>query len=91
MGDDGSGYQLLYSFSSGTNGDAPTGSLTLTGTTLYGMTDYGGSAGQGNVFSIGTNGTGYQNMVSFSGGTNGANPQGNNLTRLRPVARPCTG
>ena len=61
---------------SGTNGKDPNfGSLTLSGTTLYGMTVEGGSSGDGNVFSIGTNGSGYQNLLSFSG-TNGDCPDG---------------
>ena len=45
--------------------------LTLSGTTLYGMTAGGGSSGDGTVFSIGTNGSGFQSLFSFSG-TNGA-------------------
>ena len=40
------------------------------------MTAGGGTAGQGNVFSIGMNGTGYQNLLSFNG-TNGSQPFGN--------------
>ena len=73
IGTNGSGYQNLLSFS-GTNGQNPVyGSLTLSGTTLYGMTEFGGSRGYGNVFSIGTNGSGYQNLLSFSG-TGGAHP-----------------
>ena len=50
------------------NGKDPNfGSLALSGTTLYGMTVEGGSSGDGNVFSLGTNGSGYQNLLSFSG------------------------
>ena len=43
------------------------GSLTLNGTTLYGMTLQGGSNGDGNIFSVGIDGTNYQNLVSFTG------------------------
>ena len=57
-------------------GLSPYGDLTVSGTTLYGMTPFGGSSGDGNVFSIGTNGSGYQNLFSFSG-TNGVLPRGN--------------
>ena len=53
----GTGFQSLLSFS-GTLGAypgmEPWDSLTLSGTTLYGMTGQGGSSGDGNVFSLGT-------------------------------------
>ena len=63
-------YENLVSFT-GTGGTAsggePFGDLTLSGTTLYGMTDEGGANGYGNVFSVGTNGANYKNIVSFTG------------------------
>ena len=66
----GMGYRNLVSFT-GTGGMAggenPYGSLTLSGTTLYGMTAAGGTGGRGNIFSVGTDGTSYQNLVSFTG------------------------
>ena len=37
---------------SGTNGNGPYGSLTLSGSTLYGTTDQGGANGFGEVFSL---------------------------------------
>ena len=84
VGTDGTNYQSLVSFSgSGTGGTAngkwPNGSLTLVGSSLYGMTEHGGTGGYGNVFSVGTDGTSYQNLLSFtgSGGTaNGWGPAG---------------
>jgi uncharacterized repeat protein (TIGR03803 family) len=70
VGTDGTNYQNLVSFT-GTGGLAsgrnPEGSLTLAGTRLYGMTAVGGAGGYGNLFSVGTDGTGYQNLVSFTG------------------------
>ena len=51
------------------------GSLTLSGSTLYGMTLSGGANGNGTIFSINTDGSGFQNLFSFSG-TNGDNPHG---------------
>ena len=39
---DGRGYQNLLSFS-GSNGQYPRGSLTVSGSTLYGMTESGGA------------------------------------------------
>ena len=70
VGTDGTSYQNLVSFtgSSGTAiGLGPIGSLTVDGTTLYGMTSQGGVNGYGNLFSVGTDGTNYRNLVSFTG------------------------
>ena len=79
VGANGMNYQNLLSFS-GTGGTAsgksPFGSLILSGTTLYGMTYQGGAGGKGNVFSVGIDGSGYQNVYSFSGGADGQNPRG---------------
>ncbi len=76
---DGTYYQTLLSFT-GTGGAAsgwyPDGSLILSGTTLYGTTLEGGVGGVGNVFSVGVDGSGYQNLYSFSGGADGARPYG---------------
>jgi uncharacterized repeat protein (TIGR03803 family) len=76
VGLDGSNYQSLLSFtgsgSGGTaNGRGPWGSLVLGDTTLYGMTRAGGAYGYGNVFSVGSNGSNYQNLVSFTGSGSG--------------------
>jgi uncharacterized repeat protein (TIGR03803 family) len=50
---DGNGYQVLYSFSGLSDGCAPQGSLTLSGSTLYGMTmQCGGIQGAGTIFSL---------------------------------------
>jgi uncharacterized repeat protein (TIGR03803 family) len=55
--------------------------LILSGTTLYGTTESGGVSGYGNIFSVGIDGSDYQNLYSFSGGTDGAYPLGGlNLT-----------
>ena len=69
---DGSGFNNVHSFSGG-DGDVPYGSLTLIGSTLYGMTSGGGANGKGTVFSMNTDGTGLRTLVSFSG-TNGSRP-----------------
>jgi autotransporter-associated beta strand protein/uncharacterized repeat protein (TIGR03803 family) len=58
---------------SGTNGNIPQGSLTLSGSTLFGTTLAGGKYiafgpfGYGNVFSINTNGGGYADLYDFNG------------------------
>jgi len=41
---------------------------------LYGTTPYGGASGGGTVFAINTDGTGFRNLHSFTGGSDGANP-----------------
>ena len=70
VGADGTNYQNLLSFT-GTGGAAsgeyPNCILALSGTTLYGMTYYGGTNRDGNVFSVATGGTNYQNLLSFTG------------------------
>jgi uncharacterized repeat protein (TIGR03803 family) len=65
---DGTGYLVLYSFENvANNGYAPFGSLTLSGSTLYGMTEVGGAGGFGTIFQINTSGGGYQVLYSFAG------------------------
>ena len=79
MGVDGSSYQTLYSFSGGANGMSPGGNLLLSqdGSTLYGITESGGSNSVGTVFSIGTNGSGFLNLYSFgASATDGKYPTG---------------
>jgi uncharacterized repeat protein (TIGR03803 family) len=68
---DGTGFTTLYSFTSrqdpnGTNTDgAFPGILVLSGDTLYGTTDAGGSWAQGTVFSIKTDGTSFSVLHAF--------------------------
>lgn len=64
----------LASFN-GANGQYPNGDLTLSGSTLYGMTSQGGANGYGNVFSISTSGSDFWNLLSFNV-TNGDDPEG---------------
>ena len=64
----------LLSFN-GTNGAIPYGSLTLIGSTLYGMTALGGANGDGTIFSIPVTGGTPTTLLSFNG-TNGADPDG---------------
>jgi len=76
---DGSGFTILHSFAGGSSDGAnPSyGSLTLSGSTLYGMTQNGGSDDKGVIFKINTNGSDFSILRSFAGGTSdGANPNG---------------
>jgi uncharacterized repeat protein (TIGR03803 family) len=66
----GSGYMLLHQFT-GVQGDGRNieHSLTLVGTTLYGVTNQGGKNGTGTIFKINTDGGGYSVFYSFEGST----------------------
>ena len=83
VGTNGTNYRDLVDFT-GTGGTAsgeyPAGSLIATGGTLYGMTSaWRHQAGYGNIFSVGTNGSDYQNLLSFTGtggAANGDDPLG---------------
>lgn len=79
---DGSGFRTLHSFPpidcSGcpnSDGASPTGGLILLSNTLYGTASYGGDSGEGTVFSLGTDGTGFSTLYSFTGGSDGASPR----------------
>ncbi len=66
---DGTGYTLLHEFAGGdADGAYPKGSLILSGSTLYGMTEYGGDSrmGKGTVFKMRTDGTGFAVLHSFT-------------------------
>jgi uncharacterized repeat protein (TIGR03803 family) len=73
---DGSGFSLLHEFASGgADGSQPFGSLTLSGSTLYGMTLAGGDYDLGTMFGINTDGSGFSLLHEFAGGVNdGSNP-----------------
>jgi inhibitor of cysteine peptidase len=71
---DGTGYTILHSFGDGSvdnDGLSPYGGLitSASGSSLYGMTYYGGAAGYGTVFKVNTNGTGYTILHSFGDGS----------------------
>jgi uncharacterized repeat protein (TIGR03803 family) len=75
---DGSDYQILHRFEgSPDDGDRPSGGLFLDGDTLYGVTRNGGRYiySAGTVYSIGTDGTGFKLLHTFSG-VDGALPEG---------------
>lgn len=73
---DGTGYEKLFDFSGTANGKAPYGSLFYDTTFLYGMTSYGGTSNNGVMFKIKPDGTGFSNLLNFSGAANGQNPNG---------------
>ena len=74
---DGTGFNVLYSFTGGSDGSAPAADLILSGSTLYGTTSEGGPDEDGAIFSIGTSGSNFDVLHTFTGTTNdGANPLG---------------
>jgi uncharacterized repeat protein (TIGR03803 family) len=78
----GMGFTNLYDFSTtdtnGFNSDGanPSAGLILSGNTLYGTAAYGGTNGNGTVFQVKTDGTGFTNLYTFTGGNDGSSPNG---------------
>jgi uncharacterized repeat protein (TIGR03803 family) len=70
---DGSGFTNLHSFAPTTNfvytnadGIQPLGGVIISGNTLYGTAEAGGKSGNGTVFRLITDGTGFTNLHSFA-------------------------
>lgn len=88
----GGNFTVLHYFSNNPDGANPEDGLVAVGGTLYGTTSKGGTAGHGTVFSIGTNGSGYQVLRSFlTNGVDGSLPwaslvsSGNTLYGTAPL------
>ncbi len=64
---DGTGFTNLYNFRNaiGSSGSFPEAGLVLFNGTLYGTAYGGGTGANGILFAVGTNGTGYTNLVNF--------------------------
>lgn len=71
---DGTHFTTVHHFTNIPDGAGPTAGLVLSGETLYGTTAIGGLWGDGMVFAIRTNGTGFTNLHSFISTIDGANP-----------------
>ncbi|HPA21558.1 MAG TPA: hypothetical protein PLU30_27715 [Verrucomicrobiae bacterium] len=71
IGTNGTGFTVLHDFKGGSgDGAIARGSLVEVGGALYGVTDNGGSnANRGTIFRINTDGTGYQIIHNFAGGS----------------------
>jgi uncharacterized repeat protein (TIGR03803 family) len=74
---DGTGYSNIRNFgTSAIDGLFPnSGTFYYDGTFLYGMTGMGGTFGYGNLFKIKPDGTGFSNLLNFTG-PNGTTPNG---------------
>jgi len=79
---DGTGFTTLHSFTGGSDGAFPDSGLILSGNTLYGTALDGGISGNGTVFALNTDGTGFTNLYSFTALSNSTNSDG---------AYPCAG
>lgn len=83
LGTDGSGYTNLFNFqtissqgvtSTNKTGGTPSATLLLLNNTLYGTAARGGTNGNGILFAISTNGSGFTNLHTFAAGArNGSN------------------
>src|SRR6266403_3373 len=71
---DGPGFTNLHGFTGGNDGSAPYAGLILSGNTLYGTTAAGGGSGNGTVFAVNTDGSGFANLHRFTGGNDGGAP-----------------
>jgi uncharacterized repeat protein (TIGR03803 family) len=84
---DGTGFKTLHTFAAGsynalglyTNNDGahPCAALVLSGNSLYGTANAGGSSGHGTVFVVNTDGTGFSNLYNFSATPRYPQPQTN--------------
>jgi uncharacterized repeat protein (TIGR03803 family) len=77
IGIDGSGFSVLHDFAYSADGAAPFADLILFNNTLYGTASWGGASGDGAVFRINTDGTGFTNLYSFTANP-GENSDGSN-------------
>jgi len=78
---DGSGFTNEYIFTAyppgyytNSDGSVPFAGLILSSNTLYGATYDGGAFGAGTVFAVSTNGPGFTNLYTFTGGNDGGYP-----------------
>jgi len=71
---DGSGYTVLYNFGTTPDGNYPWGVIQGSDGALYGTTRQGGANGQGTVFKLAADGSGYTNLHSFYPSTDGGQP-----------------
>jgi uncharacterized repeat protein (TIGR03803 family) len=69
---DGTTSLALYDFSAtnvnfaNSDGAAPQSALVMSGNTLYGTAEFGGTNGNGTVFALNTNGTGFTTLYNFN-------------------------
>jgi uncharacterized repeat protein (TIGR03803 family) len=65
-------HTILHNFNNNPDGKSPYGNLVLSGNTLYGTAAWGGTNGNGTLFQINTDGSGFTVIRHFSSGANNA-------------------
>jgi uncharacterized repeat protein (TIGR03803 family) len=83
---EGTGFQVLHRFA-GSEGKWPYDTLTPSGSILYGANTYGGNytqaaSGRGTLFQIGTDGTGFRLLHTFTGAADDAGSPHGSLLKL---------
>jgi len=72
---DGTGFTNLHHFAFAIDGGNPQGGLVFAGNSLYGTTSAGGSANNGTIFAVGTNGGGFATLYAFTNVNDGGEPE----------------
>ena len=74
---DGTGFRKLHNFTGGSDESDPYAGLiaSASGNTLYGTASSWTQNGNGTVFAVNTNGTGFTNLYRFAAGSDGAKPK----------------
>jgi uncharacterized repeat protein (TIGR03803 family) len=65
VGTNGTRFTVLHSFAGGSDGAVPVAGLILSGNTLYGTASGGGAGGNGAVFAVQVDGTGFTVLHAF--------------------------
>jgi uncharacterized repeat protein (TIGR03803 family) len=71
----GTDFATLYNFTGQPDGANPEDVLMLSGNTLFGTANSGGSDSYGTIFQVNTDGTDFTNLYNFIGGSDGAYPE----------------
>ena len=87
LNDGGFNFENLHNFAdSSKDGGSPQDRLVISGNTVFGTAYDGGAAGNGTVFRVNTDGTGFTNLHSFGGLANNPVGVGTNSDGANPTA-----